>query len=424
MPTLEHIPHVTHLSQSAGSGGAAIAAMRLLRASVAAGQSADMIVAGHRKETLNEGGVRVTTLPFKRSLRRTIGRKRNRALLRADTRDEILSLGLIRSGRLAAINALSDRILNLHWINFDTISIREIGRIRHPLVWTLHDMWAFSGAVHYSEDPDWRTGYSTRPRDDLDRRVWREKQRAWCTPMQIVTPSRWLADCVRQSALMSEWPVEVIPNAIDLSIWAPMPQVNARAALGVPPDAQVIAFGAMGGDSDPRKGFTYLQDALNRLRSAGREVTLLIFGSDRGSSDLPFTARYMGVLDDPDDLRRVYAAADVFALPSRQDNLPNVGVEALACGTPIVGFDIGGLPDLVPSRDVGALAKPFDAGDLAAALAVVLDRQRGAGAGSGPSAMAQAARAHAAESYAAPIVAANYANLYERVFEGTHRDAY
>ena len=142
----------------------------------------------------------------------------------------------------------------------------------------------------------------------------------------------------------------------------------------------------------------------------------LVFGSDQANAALPFPATYTGPIANPAKLRCIYAAADVFALPSRQDNLPNTGVESLACGTPIVGFDIGGLPDLVPNREVGYLAKPFDVGDLAAALSQVLAHQC-AQSDDTPSVMSRAARAHAVATFDQAQVSAAYGALYDRLIK-------
>ncbi|MEY8830938.1 glycosyltransferase [Sedimentitalea sp. XS_ASV28] len=326
----------------------------------------------------------------------------------------MISLGLAQSGLARELNSQPRQLLNLHWVNWDMISIAEIGALQHPVIWTLHDMWPFCGAEHYTEGEDWKTGYANV--GGVHRWVWRRKARNWRRPIRIVTPSRWLADCVRDSALMRDWPVRVIPNAIDTDFWKPIPRARARAMLDLPPDVPLVLFGAMGGSSDPRKGFEHLRQALMRLHARERIVQLLVFGGGEVGADLPFVIHQPGEVKDPELLRAIYAAADVFALPSRQDNLPNTGVEALACGTPIVGFDIGGMPDLVVTPDQGYLARPFEAEDLARGLSEVLDRQT-TNLGDSGSQMAEAARAHALATYSAPRVAQQYRALYEEIWE-------
>jgi glycosyltransferase involved in cell wall biosynthesis len=392
------------------AGGAGIAASRLHAACVADGLTSRITVAQ------GQAGPNIDLFTPKRTWRRTLQREAARHLRKRIEASEsgLVSLALARSGLGQDLNREKRTVLNLHWINYDMISIAEIGTLRHPVVWTLHDMWPFCGAEHYTEGNGWKDGYAA-DKTGLNRWVWRRKLRHWRRPYHIVTPSRWLAECVRESALMRDWPVLVIPNAIDTEFWAPMPRAEARAALALPPDVPLVLFGAMGGGSDPRKGFDHLREALLRLHAEGREMHLLVFGGGEADMGLPFPVHQPGEVKEPERLRALYGAADVFALPSRQDNLPNTGVESLACGTPVVGFDVGGLRDLVAGPDLGHLARPFDAADLAHGLAKVLDRQA-AERGESGSPMVEATRAHALASYAAPKVASQYRALYKELW--------
>lgn len=262
-------------------------------------------------------------------------------------------------------------------------------------------------------------GYLSKTPDgwDLNAWVWKRKARHRTLPFHIVTPSRWLAKCAQSIALMQDWPVRVIPNAIDTEAWSPVPMRQARHALDLSPDVPLVLFGAMEGSSDLRKGFVHLRDALLRLHAEGRHLHLLVFGGGEEEMNLPFPVHFAGEVSDIARLRRIYAADDVFALPSRQDNLPSTGVETLACGTPMVGFDIGGLPDLVPHRDIGYLARPFEDEDLACGLVRVPDRQSqdpGRCGGRG-TVMSCTARAHATATYAASLVARQSLDLYHDI---------
>lgn len=329
------------------------------------------------------------------------------------------SPAVLPSWRVASLNTSDADILHLHWVQGEMLSVAEIGRLRKPVVWTLHDMWVFCGAEHYTANDRWHLGYrqDNRPPGergiDLNRWVWRRKKRHWNRPMHIVTPSRWLGDCVRQSALMRDWPVSVIPNPIDTECWQPLDRSLARELLGLPKDTPLLLFGAMGGGKDPRKGFDLLQQALRYLCGEVSGLQLVVFGELRPQEppDLGFPIHFAGHLHDDLSLRVLYSAADVFVLPSRQDNLPNTGVEALACGTPVVAFDVCGLPDIVTHQETGYLARPFDPEDLAAGIQWVLaDEAR-------RSELSRRARQVAVERFSYPVVASQYLDAYRDALE-------
>jgi glycosyltransferase involved in cell wall biosynthesis len=285
------------------------------------------------------------------------------------------------------LNASEADVVHLHWVQGEMLSINDIARIRKPIVWTLHDMWAFCGAEHYTTDLRWRDGYlrDNRPDHesgfDLNRWTWERKRMQWSIPMHIVCPSQWLAGCVRASALMHDWPVSFIPNPIDFNRWRPIAPSLARQLMHLPQDCPLLLFGAMGGGRDVRKGHDLLLAALVILRSEPslRNLRVVVFGQHAPDPplNLDFPVHYAGHLDDDFSLRALYSAADVMVIPSRQDNLPNTGLEAQACGTPVVAFNTGGLADIVEHRITGALATPFEPESLAAEIRWVLeDRQR------------------------------------------------
>jgi len=283
-------------------------------------------------------------------------------------------------------------VINLHWLGNDTISIEEIGRLRSPVVATLHDMWFINGAAHFATDGRYRDGYTKESRPagdsgiDWDRRTWLRKSRHWRRPFRIITPSRWLARCVEESPLNDSWTTSVIPNPIDTRFWAPLDRRASRSLLGVPEDAVLILFGASGGEAQPIKGADLLRAAVWELPSRvtaeiASRLLLGLFGSksppgengEAASGRLPFPLHNFGRVSDDRILRAIYAAADVVVVPSRVDNLPQTAIEASCCGIPVVAFNVGGLPDIVEDRVTGRLAVPFDTSELASAVAWVLE---------------------------------------------------
>lgn len=367
---------ILHVNQSDLSGGAARAAFRIHRCLVGAGIDSRMRVIHQSGDDARvQAGPPAGNGPIRRRIRSRLARLPLRGFRTANP--IIHSAAWPDTGLGRELNASDADLIHLHWLGTGTLSIDEIGRLTKPVVWTLHDMWAFCGAEHYGEEGPaarFRVGYRADncPPDerakDLNRAVWDRKRKHWGKPMHIVCPSRWLADCARGSILFQEWPIHVIPNPIDLELWRPIPQPVARAVLGVDPAARIVLLGAPGGLRDPRKGGDLALEAFARLAAGpGAPDLLLIFGQSAaaGHAQLPLPTRFLGRLQDDLSLVLAYCAADVFVVPSRQDNLPNTVIESLACGTPVVAFDIGGLPDMVEHRHNGWLARPFDTADLA-----------------------------------------------------------
>lgn len=294
---------------------------------------------------------------------------------KSPTNEVFHSLGRFSSGLGRWINSSDVDVVNLHWTGAEALSVGEIAAINKPIVWTMHDMWAFMGAEHY-DDLDhpgrWRAPYAatTRPAGyygpDLDARVWRRKAKLWAgKTFHLVSPSRWLARCARESVLMGDRPCEVIANPLDTAGFAPVDRTEARRMLGLPLDRKLLLFGALGATSDRRKGYDLLVAALKQFEQrhdSGPDTDIVVFGGDRTGeiSGLGLKSHFLGTFRDELSLRVVYSAADVFVAPSRQDNLPNTVVEAGACGLPTAAFDIGGMPDLITNGETGALAPAFD----------------------------------------------------------------
>lgn len=298
------------------------------------------------------------------------------------------SCNLFPSGICRVINHSDNDIIHLHWLGNEFINIAEIAKINKPIVWTLHDMWAFSGAEHYEDvgNPGrFREGYkkSNRPAGhagifDCDAWVWRRKKKHWSkTKFNFVTPSRWLGNCLEDSALLGDHAGTVIPYPINTAIFRPHDKMSAREYFTLPEDKKMILFGADSGTNNPLKGYDYLKRAIGRLstRTIAESCQIVIFGGKKKSNidelhSIPVTD--VGHLTDDGLLAMLYSAADVFVLPSIIDNLPQTMIEALSCGTPGVGFKIGGVPDMIVHNENGYLAEPFEAKDLANGIEWVL----------------------------------------------------
>lgn len=280
------------------------------------------------------------------------------------------------------INKINPDIVHMHWINGGMIRIEELSRIKAPIVWSLHDMWAFTGGCHYDETCE---GYrnmcgnckvlGSNKNNDLSTKIFNRKQKIFSNieSMTIVGLSRWLNDCSTNSTLLKNKKHINLPNPIDTSIFKPFDKEKARELWRLPKNKQLILFGAMGATSDPRKGFVELVQALLELKD--EKVEFVVFGASQPqeSHDFGLKTHYLGSLQDNVSLVTLYSAVDVMIVPSIQENLSNIIMESMACGTPVIGFDIGGNSDMIEHKTTGYLAGPFDAIDLKNGIEWVLN---------------------------------------------------
>lgn len=287
------------------------------------------------------------------------------------------------SGIPSQIKSIPQDIVHLHWICGGMLRIEELRRIKKPIIWTLHDMWAFTGGCHYSDGcVQFQQSCGNCPqlnrnsKNDLSWSILKRKKKAWNgLDITIVTPSNWLAECAKESSLFRRHRVKVIQYGLDLNLFKPIDHATAREIWNLPINKKLILFGAMSATTEHRKGFDLLYGSLKQLAVKWSDkAELVVFGASEPESPPSFglPVHYLGCLHDDVSLSLLYAAADVMAVPSRQDNLPNTVVESLSCGTPLVAFDIGGMHDMIEHQINGYLAKPFDTFDLAAGINWVL----------------------------------------------------
>jgi len=319
------------------------------------------------------------------------------------------------------VRQLAQVVVNLHWICGGFVAPEALAKIRAPMVWTLHDQWAFCGGEHYTgDDRRFETGYGpgNRPADergiDVNRWIWSRKRRAYAGIERLVAvaPSHWLKDLAATSLLLGGRRIVHIPYGIDHRRFQPIERALARRLLGLAPDRRIILFGAFGGINNPRKDFKLLAAALRAGAAAGElaNVELVIFGSGAAgvASDIGIPVRSLGVLHDDVSLALAYSAADLYVATTTADNLPLSVMEAMACGTPVAGVAVGGMADLVRDGETGRLVERAPAA-LAHALAWMLaDRERLARLGI-------AARAVIENEFTSERQAARYRDLYREL---------
>ena len=405
------------ISSSDSSGGAARAAIRLGRALQSAGTEVEAFV-----------DLKRTHLPWVlgpdtmlQSVPGMVRRRTERYLkkLQATGDDFDRSLNLLPTRMAGRINHSSCSVANIHSIANGFLSVRDVSRITKPVVWTLHDMWAFCGAEHYASDSTgsrWQAGYSHGNRGrggsglDFDALVWTTKRKLWKRRSHIITPSKWLSDCVKASALMYDWPVRVIPNPVDLENFRPMSKAIGRSFFNLPSNAPLVAFGAYSGILDPRKGFDLLLPALARLSQALPLAEAVVFGQGKPEKFLHFPMRthFPGHLDNDALLAQLYNAVDVMVVPSRIENLPQAATEAQACGCPVVAFAVGGNSDAVSDGNTGFLVEPFNVDGLYSSILKLLTDKKQYGS------FAEAARKRSVLLWNEAEIARQYLDVFEQ----------
>ncbi len=317
-------------------------------------------------------------------------------------------------------------LLHIHWTNSGYLSIHDLKRLLElgkPVVWTLHDMWAFTGGCHYSGDCDHFLkicGNCWMLRDAEDKDIsfkgWLRKNDMLeaANNLVFVTCSHWLAGVARASSLLKDFRIEAIPNPIDIEIFSPKDKTAARAKWNIDPNAKIILFGAAN-ILDRRKGITYLVDALDHLKKSYADtgdIEIVIFGKNKSFdvSLLPFKTHEVGLITSQADLTDLYSLADVFVTPAIEDNLPNTVMESLACGTPVVAFNTGGIPDMIVHKQNGYLAEFKSAEDFATGINYVLNLSDSAQ-------LAANARSTVQQKFTNEIVAKQYIAVYQSILK-------
>ena len=384
---------VVHLSTHDIAGGAARAAHRLHSSLRQYGVDTSMLV---REARTNDPSVirfqPTTSLlgRLKRRFRREqIQRKLRSSIRESGDRLEPFRIDRSEYGADLVSHLPPHDIVNLHWVADFVDYPSFLGKLStgQRLVWTLHDMNAFTGGCHYDlgcgrylqacgECPQ----LGMPAPSDLSSQIWARKKALFenlpSDQVHFVAPSSWLADQAKQSPLLRRFPISVLPYGLDLNDFAPREKFSAREVFGIPHQAKVVLFVA---DGLPlmRKGFGKLIEALEHIKSRLPHLCLVMVGHN--SPDLKDRVPHMNLGPITNDrlLSNVYSAADVLAIPSLQDNLPNTVLESMACGTPVVGFAVGGIPDMVRNKKTGLLVPPHDVALFGSALVeIVSDSHR------------------------------------------------
>ncbi len=414
---------VVHLSTRDTQGGAAGSAYRLHNGLLEAGVHSRMYVRSKHSDdsTVLEHDVRNG---FMDRIRRRLHREKMQFDFRRYRETRPDGLEPFRDDRtsywLHDVSALNPDIINLHWVaNF--VDYRHffqecVGST--PVVWRLSDLNPFTGGCHYDQGcGKYRSVCGACPQlgstnpSDLSRAIWNRKKEAFdvlgSNQLHFVAQSEWIKDQVKASPLTGRFPATVIPNGLDTDLFRPRDTTGLRNALGIPQEDRVVLFVA--DYETPRKGFDLLVDALEKLRV--EDVTLLSVGSSQPGMDTALPHLHLGRIESDPLLSAFYSFADVFIIPSRQDNLPNTVLESMASGTPVVGFNTGGIPDMVRPGETGWLAETGDVQALRESIKTALSDEEAR------KRMGKHCREVAKDEYALEVQARRYRQLYQHLVD-------
>ena len=410
------------INTSERMGGAAIAAGRLMDALRNNGIQAKMLVRDKQTD-------RVTVIGLKKSLwkiwqfiwERIVIWKANHF-----KKHNLFEVDIANTGtNVISLPELSQAdVIHLHWINQGMLSLKDIRRIIEsgkPIVWTMHDMWPFTGICHYAGDCDKYTTHCENcpilykgNKKDLSFHTFQQKKRMLeGSHIHFVSCSQWLGNMAKRSKLIGNHSIVSIPNAINTNLFKPRDKQAARHKLGLPMDKQLLLFGSMK-TSDKRKGIDYLVNACELLAKSHpdfcKQLGVVILGKESNlyESLFPFPIYSMNYVNSEKELADIYNAVDLYVTPSLQDNLPNTIMEAMACGIPCVGFNVGGIPEMIDHLHNGYVADYKSAEDFANGIHWALSEGE-------YESLSQEAHRKVLTSYSESAVAKRYIEVYNKI---------
>ncbi len=315
-------------------------------------------------------------------------------------------------------------IIHLHWINQGFLSLNEIKKLAQtgkPIVWTMHDMWPATAICHHSRECEMYHKECSQCMflggnggKDLSTRVFNRKKEIWANAnIHFVTCSQWLKGRAVAGALMNPKMVQDIPNPLDTEFYSPKKKEEARKRFGLPAGKKLLLYGAAN-VTDKRKGIDYYVDACRIMAEkyplTNKDTELVFFGEAKENIDglFPFPIHQTGYLTNDEMIRDLYNAVDLFVTPSLEENLPNTIMESMACGTPVVGFSIGGIPEMIDHRQNGFLSDYKSATHLAEGVHWCLWEAN-------YEALSANARKKVIDCYSEKAVAEKYIQLYRQI---------
>ena len=405
---------ILHVGATDSAGGASRASYRLHKGLEESGVDSKMLV---RRKSSNDPKVSVSgdfsvfqnileklTPPIERALRRWSG----------NPTGPMWTFGIIPSQLAAIINATDADLVHLHLAGNGFLPVKTLSQIRKPLVWTLHDLWPILGVGHYDDAvPELNPGWLSV---DWESRVGSLKKKYWGNlGITAVGPSPWVVEQLSKMNNRPGWATAVIPYGLDTSVFEPRTNLRLREELGISQDRAVLIFGALGATSDSRKGGDLLEGVLEELAHRNFEGDIIVFGDQDSAKIRSYGFRLirLGPVCDDTRLAEIYSVGDVFLFPSREETFGQTASEALACGTPVVGFRAAGQASVFRHKEHGYQATPFSVSDMANGVEwIISEKRRGR-------LWQPECREFALKEYSLARYASRHYDLYEKVIRSS-----
>lgn len=398
-------------------GGANKAAYRLHRSLLNRGVNSQMLVQNKFSDDYTVIGPKSN---FRKYLLNPVRPALDHIFMKIKKADSLFSTSYLPfSDIISTINDIKPDIVHLHWIAGGMIRIEEIAKIAPPIIWSLHDMWAFTGGCHYDKHCGLYKDACGKCKileksveNDLSRKTYKRKLRSYSKikKMEIVATSKWIARCAKESTLLTGRVFTNLPNPIDTDVFKKIDKNLVRDIFNIPQNKKVVLFGAMSPISDSRKGSKELFEAINMLKL--KNIVIVIAGSSetKKSLNLKHPVYFIPPMRDESSLPLIYNIADVMIVPSIQENLANSIIESLSCETPVVAFNVGGNGDMIVHKKNGYLAKAINPKDLSIGIDWVLRNND-------LLELSNYSRRKVMSEFDSGLVSKKYIDLYEKVLE-------
>jgi len=366
---------IVHINFSDTKGGASIAVKRIHNLLLKNNIDSKIVVSEKTEDNSNVFSINKTSEIIKNTIKSSISRQLKRVFKTENKNTH--SLNIISSKNLELVNSLKPDYVNLHWIGNETISMSDINKINSKIVWTLHDMWPFCGAEHYTYDLRYTQGYTKDNRPayekgfDVNKFVWKKKLRYFKKVEKIICTSKWMYNCVKNSYLFKDKQILEIPLTLNSEIWKPFEKEYARNFFNIKLESTVVLYGADNYLKNRRKGFSLFKKAISAFKkNYQQEITVILFGTNElnqkeiQSDFKDIKVLNLGKIGDEHLLRLVYSCSDLMVIPSLLEAFGLTALESIYCGIPCVVFENTGLTSIIDHKQNGYVAKYESIEDL------------------------------------------------------------